>query len=483
MAVTTVTSGLNQVKGINYTVITDSFSDWSSLSNDVYFYDKATSLPYYKNASGTVVSIFEEGGGGNTIYTADDSLTGNRAINSGTNSFNFTNGSNEVGFPTFNTHPRWSIDNGTTRWDLITANSSGSFNANEFGIANGSIIPIRIFNGDKVALGNISKASLNTNYSVNVKDGLLIQDGDLFIEDGQLKIETKTNQEIRTQNNQFPSFQFDNNTTSYTLGNADASSTTFNEGNFFIYNSSTAKTNFLLTKTGETIISNGATAVIGSEKISLQGHTLIKGADTLGTSSALQIYDGDGTPSELLSVKNNGTFAVKNSLQTSLFLDGSNGRNSMGMGNATNSNAFMSIRNSNNRPYALRLEDSSGNLQVHLGLSALFVHDSGNTKKHLMFAQGGQVQFQQYAGSSVIMQFNNIGSSHMLGGFAIGGATRDASSILDLQATNLGFLPPTMTTTQRDLISSPASGLTLYNTTTNKLNVYTGSAWETISSS
>ena len=34
-----------------------------------------------------------------------------------------------------------------------------------------------------------------------------------------------------------------------------------------------------------------------------------------------------------------------------------------------------------------------------------------------------------------------------------------------------------MTTTQRDNISSPTTGLTVYNTTTNKLNVYNGTAW------
>lgn len=221
-----------------------------------------------------------------------------------------------------------------------------------------------------------------------------------------------------------------------------------------------------------------------TDTLSFKSGTLkIEGADTLSTSNALQVYDGDTIPNELFSVKNNGTFEVKNSLHTSLFLDGSTGRNSMGMGNATNSNAFMSIRNANSRPNVLRLEDSSGNLQVHLGLSALFVHDSGNTKKHLMFAQSGQVKFQQYASSSVILEFNNVGSSHMLGGFAIGGTTRDASSILDLQATNLGFLPPTMTTTQRDAISSPASGLIVYNTTTNKINVRTASSWEEVTSS
>lgn len=56
-----------------------------------------------------------------------------------------------------------------------------------------------------------------------------------------------------------------------------------------------------------------------------------------------------------------------------------------------------------------------------------------------------------------------------------------ASSILDLVSTTKGFLPPRMTGTQRDAISAPAAGLVVYNTTTNKLNVYT-TAWEQVTS-
>ena len=33
------------------------------------------------------------------------------------------------------------------------------------------------------------------------------------------------------------------------------------------------------------------------------------------------------------------------------------------------------------------------------------------------------------------------------------------------------------TTTQRDALSSPQAGWTIYNSTTNKMNQYTGSAW------
>jgi len=63
MAINNVTTNTKPEKGITYSVITDSSSDWPSVSNDVYFFDKATDLPYYKNSSGTVVKVFEEGGG------------------------------------------------------------------------------------------------------------------------------------------------------------------------------------------------------------------------------------------------------------------------------------------------------------------------------------------------------------------------------------------------------------------------------------
>jgi hypothetical protein len=69
------------------------------------------------------------------------------------------------------------------------------------------------------------------------------------------------------------------------------------------------KTRFNITGTGSQFIVN-ASAIIGTEEISLQGHTLVKGADTLSTSSALQIYDGDGTPSVLWDFRNNGDIKV-----------------------------------------------------------------------------------------------------------------------------------------------------------------------------
>ena len=49
-----------------------------------------------------------------------------------------------------------------------------------------------------------------------------------------------------------------------------------------------------------------------------------------------------------------------------------------------------------------------------------------------------------------------------------------ASSILEIRSTTLGLLIPRMTTTERDAIGSTATGLLIYNTTTNAFNYYNG---------
>ncbi len=56
-----------------------------------------------------------------------------------------------------------------------------------------------------------------------------------------------------------------------------------------------------------------------------------------------------------------------------------------------------------------------------------------------------------------------------------------ASAVLSADSTTQGFLPPRMTTTQRDAITSPAEGLVIYNLSTHKLNVFT-TGWEQITS-
>ena len=53
----------------------------------------------------------------------------------------------------------------------------------------------------------------------------------------------------------------------------------------------------------------------------------------------------------------------------------------------------------------------------------------------------------------------------------------NASAKLQVDSTTRGFLPPRMTTTQKNAIASPLAGLQVYDTTTNKLCCFNGSTW------
>jgi hypothetical protein len=63
------------------------------------------------------------------------------------------------------------------------------------------------------------------------------------------------------------------------------------------------------------------------------------------------------------------------------------------------------------------------------------------------------------------------------GNVGVGTESPEASAALDVESSTTGFLPPRMTSTQRDAISSPAIGLVIYNTSTSCLNIYVGSEW------
>jgi hypothetical protein len=58
----------------------------------------------------------------------------------------------------------------------------------------------------------------------------------------------------------------------------------------------------------------------------------------------------------------------------------------------------------------------------------------------------------------------------------------DASALLDVKSSTKGMLVPRMTTTQRNLISNPATGLLVFDTTTGSFWFYNGS-WTDLSSS
>jgi hypothetical protein len=82
-------------------------------------------------------------------------------------------------------------------------------------------------------------------------------------------------------------------------------------------------------------------------------------------------------------------------------------------------------------------------------------------------------------GTTVGTERMRITSAGLMG---IGTGTPASSAIVDVTSTTLGFKFPVMTTTQKNAIASPVAGLVVFDSTLAKLCVYSGSAWQTITS-
>jgi hypothetical protein len=66
---------------------------------------------------------------------------------------------------------------------------------------------------------------------------------------------------------------------------------------------------------------------------------------------------------------------------------------------------------------------------------------------------------------------------HSSGAVIVGTGAPNAAAQFQVDSVLRGFLPPRMSTAQRDAIASPPDGLMLYNNTTNKLQVRAAGAW------
>ncbi|MBL8028774.1 MAG: hypothetical protein JNL74_20280, partial [Fibrobacteres bacterium] len=105
----------------------------------------------------------------------------------------------------------------------------------------------------------------------------------------------------------------------------------------------------------------------------------------------------------------------------------------------------------------------TGRIQSYASNLCLYAGDTGN----------GDIKFfdKMPATSSLLMIIKAGGS------VGIGTTSPDASALLQVDSTTKGFLPPRMTTGQRDAISNPIEGLVIYNTSTHKLQFHNGTNW------
>jgi hypothetical protein len=98
-----------------------------------------------------------------------------------------------------------------------------------------------------------------------------------------------------------------------------------------------------------------------------------------------------------------------------------------------------------------------------------------------VLSNGGVANYVRKSGDTMTgplvgTDFTASGNVAVTGSVSAGGAA-NAAAILTATSTTKGFLPPRLTTVQRDAIASPLAGLQVYNSTTGVNNFHDGTYW------
>ena len=129
------------------------------------------------------------------------------------------------------------------------------------------------------------------------------------------------------------------------------------------------------------------------------------------------------------------------------------------------------IRFSVGDPTGYRIYRSSTNMIINSGGG--IIQQIGGNQAYTLDASNGHIFRTALSGGAGLMRLDTGGSLSI----GKGTAAAVASSIVELSSTTKGFLPPRMTNAQMVAIATPATGLVVYDTTNNKLNVYDGTNW------
>jgi hypothetical protein len=255
----------------------------------------------------------------------------------------------------------------------------------------------------------------------------------------------------------------------------------------------------------------------------------IKGSGTTSATTSLLVQDSGGT--EILSLKNNGSLVAKLVVNSNGFSANSGGYlqiasrlnikspsdgiatflndaetsfNRLQLGGTTSS--FPSIKR-NGTAIDFKLADDSAFCGINAGATTIKGSGSTSATTSLLVQNSAgssaitvtddlkvNINSLTFGGNNGYIGINNnpsidsslrsirtnVGTSVLSissGEVGVGDTTTYASAIFAIGSTTRGFLPPRMTTTQKNAIASPATGLVVYDSTTNKLCCYNGSTW------
>jgi hypothetical protein len=278
------------------------------------------------------------------------------------------------------------------------------------------------------------------------------------------------------------------------IGNTSGTNTGDNATNSQYSGLAASKQDTLVSATN--IKTVNSTSLLGSGDVAVQA-TLVSGTNIKTINSTSLLGSGDivlsASPSGVsgaIQFSNGSAFA---SDATNLFWDDTNNRLGVGT-NAPSATGHFKGSGSTSATTSLLVQNSAGS-------QLLKITDDGSTKiggngtnaklyfgrasdstdigaieipssQHFVFteASGNGFRFADGFGKFPMFLANGKASVNK-------NAIADASAQFEVVSTTGGMLPPRMTTTEKNAITSPAAGLVVYDNTTNKLQCYNGSTW------
>jgi hypothetical protein len=297
------------------------------------------------------------------------------------------------------------------------------------------------------------------------------------------------------------------NKTAVALGNVDNTSDANKPVSTATQTALNAKQDTLVSATNIKTINS--TSILGSGDVAVQA-TLVSGTNIKTINSTSLLGSGDivlsASPSGVsgaIQFSNGSAFA---SDAANFFWDDTNNR--LGLGTATPTGTLqIKGSGSTSATISLLVQNSAGTEAVKVRDDGSVFYTSGyfniQTSTVAAPSSGAQLNFNisgngpgmtitnQNGTTYRIGQYNtgnvlSIGDAgagtpvfniNLSGNIGVGTTAPNATAILDITSTTKGVLFPRMTTTQKNAIASPATGLVVYDNTTNKLQCYNGSTW------
>jgi hypothetical protein len=144
--------------------------------------------------------------------------------------------------------------------------------------------------------------------------------------------------------------------------------------------------------------------------------------------------------------------------------------------------ATTSLLVQNSAGTVLLKQSDDGNLQLYTGTFSPYAYTSSGGFT-IYAASNFSIALNGGINSTVLSAYYYTGDIYAKYAVAIGNigiATINASAQLQVDSTTKGFLPPRMTTAQKNLIATPATGLQVHDTDLNRPCFYNGTSWVTL---